>query len=82
MGGCFTLEWLKDLLIYLVWVIVIVSILRLVVPWIANFFGIPILAQILSIILWGVIAICGIIIIFALLSCLGGGGFPLFPHHG
>jgi len=82
---CFSMGWLEQFLIWCVWVIVIVTILRLVVPWITSFFGIPILGQILAIILWGIIAIIGIILVFSLLSCLGGigGGLSLFPRmHG
>lgn len=79
--SCFSMGWLENFLIWCVWVIVLVTILRLVVPWIAGFFGIPILGQILAIILWGIIAIIGIILVFSLLSCLGGGGLSIFPHH-
>ena len=80
---CFSMQWLEQFLIWCVWVIVIVTILRLVVPWITSFFGIPILGQILAIILWGIIAVIGIILVFSLLSCLGGGGLSLFPRmHG
>jgi len=85
MGGCFSLSWLESLLVYLIIVCAVVAILRLIVPWVAAQLGIPIISQVLNIILWAIICILCIYIVFALLSCLvsmGGGGYPLFPHHG
>lgn len=58
----------------------IVAILRLIVPWVLSQLGIPDVGQVINIILWAVIAIMVIYIVFALLSCLAGGGFPLLPH--
>lgn len=78
--GCFSLEWLEQLLVWLIIVAAVVAILRLVVPWVAAQLGVPIIAQVLNIILWAVICIVVIYIVFALLSCLVGGGLPLLPH--
>ncbi|HZS57558.1 MAG TPA: hypothetical protein VFA65_24370 [Bryobacteraceae bacterium] len=78
---CFSLGWLEQLLVWLVIVVAIIMILKLVVPWVAAQLGIPIIAQVLSIILWAVVLIFVIYFVFALLSCLGGGGLPLFPHN-
>ena len=78
---CFSLGWLEQLLVWLVIVAAVIMILKLVVPWVASQLGIPIIAQVLGIILWAVIIIFVIYFCFALLSCLGGGGLPLFPHH-
>ena len=78
---CFSLGWLEQLLVWLVIVCAIVMILKLVVPWVASQLGIPIISQVLSIVLWAVIIIFVIYFCFALLSCLGGGGLPLFPRH-
>ncbi len=78
---CFTLAWLEQLLVWLVIVGAVISILRLVLPWVAAQIGIPLVGQVISIILWAVIVILVIYVCFALLSCLGGGGFPpLLPH--
>ena len=81
MGGCFSLGWLEQLLVYLVIVGAIIAILRLIVPWVLGQLGIPIVGQVINIILWAIIAIMVIYICFALLSCLAGGGFPLIPHN-
>ena len=78
---CFSLGWLEQLLVWLVIVAAIIMILKLVVPWVASQLGIPIISQVLSIVLWAVIIIFVIYFCFALLSCLGGGGLPLFPRH-
>jgi hypothetical protein len=79
---CFTLEWLEQLLVWLVIVGAIIAILRLVIPWVLAQLGIPIISQVLNIILWAIVCIIVIWIVFALLSCLVGmGGVGLFPHH-
>lgn len=78
---CFTLGWIEQLLVWLVIVCAVIAILRLLLPWVAAQLGIPILAQVIQIVLWAVIVIFVIYFCFALLSCLGGGGLPLFPHH-
>ena len=78
---CFSLPWLEQLLVWLVIVCAIIAILRLLLPWVAAQLGIPIIAQVINIILWAVVVIFVIYFCFALLSCLGGGGLSLFPHH-
>jgi hypothetical protein len=77
---CFSLSWIEQLLVWLVIACAIVAILRLLLPWVAAQLGVPIIAQVISIILWAVVVIFVIYFCFALLSCLGGGGLPLFPH--
>ena len=76
---CFSLGWLEQLLVWLICVVAIVMILKLIVPWVASQIGIPIIAQVLNIVLWAIIAIICIYIVFALLSCLAGGSLPLLP---
>ena len=78
---CFSLGWLEQLLVWLVIVAAIIMVLKLIVPWVASQLGVPIIAQVLNIILWAVIVIFVIYFCFAMLSCLGGGGMPLFPRH-
>lgn len=77
--GCFSFQWLEQVLVWLVIIGAIVAILRLLIPWIVSMTGVPIIGQALEIILWAIIAIYVIYFIFALLGCLGG-GLPTFPH--
>jgi hypothetical protein len=77
MGACFTLEWLKMLLIWLVVIVVIVAIFKVIVPWVMSQFASPPgggnIMTILGYILWGIVAIFAIIFVFELIACLGGG---------
>jgi hypothetical protein len=76
--GCFSLGWIEQLCIWLIIVIAIVSIIKLLVPFLAGLIGFPIVAQIINIVLWAVVAIMCVYIIFALISCLiGGMHFPV-----
>lgn len=71
---CLSLAWLYQLCIYLVVVCAIYAIIKLLLPYLARF-GEPgsLIARIIEIVLWAVIAIIIIGIIFSLLSCLLGG---------
>jgi hypothetical protein len=77
---CFTLGWLEQLIVWLIVVGAVVAIIRLLIPWLDSFTGMPIIGRILEIVLWAFVAIAIVIIIFGLLSCLLGGtgtlGFP------
>ena len=77
--ACFTFMFLRDLVIQIIVICAIVAVLKLVVPWLVSFTGLPILGQIIMIILYAIIAIMIVYFIFALLSCLlgSGGGFRL-----
>jgi hypothetical protein len=78
---CFSLAWLEQLVIWLIVVGAIIAIIRLVIPFVDRITGMPIIGQILTIILYAVIAIAFVVIIFGLLSCLSGGSGTLgFPH--
>ena len=81
---CFGLEWIKELLIWLVIVCAVVAILRLFLPWILGQLGIAggMIMAVINIFIWAVILIFVIYFVFALMECLlsGGGGLPLFPH--
>jgi len=72
--SCFSLGFLEQLIIWLIVVIAIVSVIKLLVPFLTGLIGIPIVGQIINIILWAVVAIMCVYIIFALLSCLLGMG--------
>lgn len=73
--GCFNnLAFWEEFCIWLVILIGGISIVRLLIPWLLNFFGLGgIPAQIIMIVLWVIIAIIGIKILFLLLGCLLGG---------
>ncbi len=79
--GCFSLAWIEQLCVWLVIVCAIVAIIRLLVPFLTGLIGFPIVGQIINIALWAFVAILVIYIVFALLSCLlgGGMGLPRFP---
>ena len=72
--SCLSLGFIEQLLVWLIIVLAIVAIIRLLVPFLTSLIGFPIVGQIVEIILWAVVAIMVIYVIFALLSCLMGGG--------
>jgi hypothetical protein len=75
---CFSLAWLLQLCVWIIIVIALVSIIRIVIPWIQAFAGIPEpIIAIINIIIWAIIAIAALYIIFGLLSCLFAGGAGL-----
>lgn len=75
---CFSLGWVEQLCVYLVLVIAAVAIIRLVVPWLLSLIGGGgIIAQIINIVLWAVVAILVIYIAFGFIGCLLGAGHHL-----
>lgn len=84
--GCFSIEWLQQILVYCVVLMAVFAIIRLVVPWALSKFGgdFAIVGQVINIILWAIVVIIIIYIVFALLACLfsmGGGVHSLLPPH-
>lgn len=79
---CFSWMWLQQLFVWLVIVGAIFAILRLLVPYVLSQLGASggIIAQVINIVLWAIIAIAVIYICFALISCLGGGIMPPLPR--
>ena len=74
--------WALQLCVWIVIVIALISILRLVIPWIASWASLPsIVISIINIVVWAVICIAALYVIFALLSCVFGGGMGLGMHH-
>jgi hypothetical protein len=73
---CFSLEALKDILIWIIVIGAVFAIIRLVVPMAATYLGGPgsVLVQVINIVLWAVLAIIVIIFAFQLISCLLGAG--------
>lgn len=78
---CFSLGWLEQLCVWLIVVVAVVTIIRLLVPFLTGLIGLPIVGQIINIVLWAVVAIMCVYIVFELIGCLlGGGGMLHFPH--
>jgi len=78
--ACFSLMFLKDLIIWCIVIAAVIAVIQLLIPWVASITW-PILGQALTIILWAFVAIAVVTIIFQLLSCLLGGGVS-FPRLG
>ena len=88
--GCFSLQWLMQVLILVVVVCAIIAILKILVPYVLS--KLPggglgevgnVLMQILTIVFWAVVVIIVIYITFALIACLwsmGGGFGSILPH--
>ena len=78
--GCFSLGWIEQLCIWLIVVCAVVAIIRLLVPFLTGMIGIPLVAQIINIVLWCVVAVMCCYVCFALLECVLSAGGPLhFP---
>lgn len=80
--ACFSLGFLQALIIQCIIIAAIVAVIKLLVPWLVDITGYPVIGQAIMIILWAIIAIMIVYIIFALLSCLSGGAgvFGHFPN--
>lgn len=80
---CFSLQWIEQLLIWLVIVAAVIALLKLLLPFVLGPLGGAgtVIAQAIDIVVWAIIAIAVIYFVFALIACLGGGGLPLFPRH-
>lgn len=80
--SCLSLGFLEALCVYIIIVVALISIIRIVIPWLASWAGFPQpVMAIVNIIIWAVVAIVAVYIIFALLSCLVGGGVYLPRLH-
>jgi len=79
---CFSLDWIRDLLILLICVGGLVAILKVLVPLICGWLGIslnPSIMQILNILV-AIVVLCGLVyFVFAIFSCIFSGGSML--HH-
>jgi hypothetical protein len=78
---CFSLQWLGQLLVWLIVVCAVVAVIRLLVPLAASWLpGGAVVVQIINIVLWAVVAIAVVWLVIDLLSCLlGAGGLSLGP---
>jgi len=86
---CFSLDWLKAILIWAIIIVAIIGILQLVIPYVIRRLGVAmgegwaVIVGALRIVLWAVITIVVVIVCFELITCLisFAGGFPsLMPH--
>jgi hypothetical protein len=81
---CFSLEWVGQLLIWLVVICAFIAIVRVLLPRIVGQLGEPatLIMTIVNIVMWAAILIFIIIVLVNLFSCLiGGGGFhTALPH--
>ena len=79
---CFTLAWLEQLLVDVVILVAVVSILKILIPWLLAKLGgdFAIIGQVINVVLWALVAIVVIYFCFAMISCLvGGQALPLLP---
>lgn len=83
---CFSMAWLRDILIWIVVIAAVIAILKLIVPAVLaklNPEAAGIVAGLINIAAWAFVIIVCIYLAFMLISCLLGmsGGFPsLTPH--
>lgn len=84
---CFSLDFLKQILILAVVIIAIIGILNLLIPYIVRRLGVTmgegwnVVVSAFKIFLWAVVAIVVIIICFQLIACLlSFSGGTLLPH--
>lgn len=85
---CFSLEWLKQILILVVVVVAIIAMLKILIPFIVKKIGVElgegwsVVVQCFRIMCWAIVAILVIIIVFMMISCLLSmtGGVSLLPH--
>jgi hypothetical protein len=71
---CFSLQWIEQLLVWMIVVCAVVGILRLVLPFVLNQLGVGggVIMAAINIVIWAVIAIFVVMFCFDLISCLGG----------
>ena len=75
--SCFSLGFVEQLCIFLIVLFAVIAIIKLLLPMAGTFLP-PVVIQIITIVLYAVIAIAIVILIFDLMSCLiGSGGFSL-----
>lgn len=82
---CFSLQWLGQVLVWLIVIGAVVAIIKLVLPLALGWLGGPgsIIVRIVEIILWALVAIFVVWFAIDMIECLlsMGGGLHL-PRHG
>lgn len=79
---CFNLATLEQLLIWLVVIVAIISILKLLLPWVLGQLGMAggMVSAIINIAVWAIITIIVIQFAFIVIGCLGGLHLPSIGH--
>lgn len=83
--ACFSLEWLENLLIWVLVILFVVAVINLILPRILAAFGpsppgADVVLTVLRYLVWTIVAIAVVIFIFDLIYCAVGGGAHLsFP---
>lgn len=69
--GCFSLYWIENLLIWLVVLGAVWAVVKLLLPLILGPLGAygAVVAQVLGIVVWVIVAVALIIVVFDLLAC-------------
>ncbi len=83
---CFGIEWLEQLLIWIVIVCAVVALLKLLVSFVLPRIGlageiVSFIVAAVRIIIWAIICIFAIYFIFELISCVLGGGLGVPRLH-
>ncbi len=83
---CFGIEWLEQLLIWIVIVCAVVALLKLLVSFVLPRIGlageiVSFVVAAVRIIIWAIICIFAIYFIFELISCVLGGGLGVPRLH-
>jgi uncharacterized membrane protein len=73
---CITLDWLKNLLIWIVVLCALVAVVRLLLPLVLGLFGAQpdggVILRIINIAMWAIVLIAVIIFLFDLFGCFIG----------
>jgi uncharacterized membrane protein len=81
---CFSLEGIKNFIIWFIVVCAVVAILRLILPILLGWLGVvisPFIMRIINIILVAVVLIFLVVILFNLAECALGGGLGFATPH-
>jgi hypothetical protein len=73
---CFSLQWVENLLIWLVVICAVIAILRVLVAFVLPQLGLAgevfsVVARIITIVIWAIVIIAVIVFAFSLIECLG-----------
>lgn len=82
---CFSLQWLGQVLVWLIVIGAVVAIIKLILPLALGWLGNPggIVLRIIEIVLWAIVAIFVVWFAIDMISCLlGAGGGLHLPRHG
>lgn len=79
---CFSLNWIEQLLVYVVVICAVFGIIKLLVPFVLTQLGAAggVIAGVINIVLWAFICIVVIYFCFSLIACFAGGAPHLFPR--